>query len=145
MTTWRAADPGRSDVEPRAVAESLDRVTRPFGAPPARSLASVFSRWEKLVGPEIARHAQPQSLRHGVLLLVVDQPAWATQLRYLAGDLLARVRADLSSPDIAEIQIRVAAPAVASRATWADGRPSGRDRAPSGRTRASRRSWNPSK
>jgi hypothetical protein len=145
MTTWRGMDSGRTDVEPRAVAESLDRVTRPFGAPPARFLASVFSRWEGLVGPEIARHAQPHSLRDGVLLLVVDQPAWATQLRYLTAELVARVGADVSSPDITEIQIRVAAPAGATRATPPAGRRPAREGAPSGDIRSSRRSWNPSK
>jgi predicted nucleic acid-binding Zn ribbon protein len=108
-------------------------------------LASVFSGWEELVGAEIARHAQPQSLRDGVLLLVADQPAWATQLRYLAADLLARVRADGTSPDIAEIQIRVATPAPAAPATLPDQRRSVRGRAPFGQAGSFRRSWNPPK
>ena len=84
VTTWRSAEPGPVECEPRPVADSLDRVTRAFGAPRARLLAAVFSRWEELVGPEIARHAQPRSLRGGVLVLTADQPAWATQLRYMA-------------------------------------------------------------
>lgn len=109
MTTWRAAEPARSEREPRPVADSLDRITRAFGAPRARLLASIFSRWEELVGPEIARHAQPRTLRDGVLVLTADEPAWATQLRYLAPDLLARVRADAAAPDITEVQIRIAA------------------------------------
>ena len=110
MTTWRNAEPGPVEREPRPVADSLDRVTRAFGAPRARLLASVFSRWEELVGPEIADHAQPRSLHGGVLVLTADQPAWATQLRYLAPELLARVRADAAAPEITEIQIRMAAP-----------------------------------
>lgn len=70
----------------------------------------MFSRWEELVGPEIARHAQPRSLRGGVLVLTADQPAWATQLRYMGPELLARVRADAAAPEITEIQIRMASP-----------------------------------
>ena len=62
------------------------------------------------MGPEIAAHAQPRSLRDGVLVVTADQPAWATQLRYLAPDLLARVRAEAAAAEITEIQIRVAAP-----------------------------------
>ena len=96
------------------MADSLDRVTRAFGAPRAQLLAAVFSHWEELVGPEIAAHAQPRSLRDGVLVVAADQPAWATQLRYLAAELLARVRAEAAAAEITEIQIRVAAPGPAA-------------------------------
>jgi predicted nucleic acid-binding Zn ribbon protein len=70
-------------------------------------LASVFSRWPALVGREIAAHAQPRSLRQGVLVISADQPAWAAQLRYLAGDLLTRIRTETGAEDIEEIRITV--------------------------------------
>jgi predicted nucleic acid-binding Zn ribbon protein len=107
VTTWRAMEPAAGDSDPRPVADSLDRVSRAFGAPRARLLASLFSRWETIVGQEIAQHAEPRSLRDGVLVLVVDQPAWAAQLRYLGADLLARLRADVGSSEVTEIQVRV--------------------------------------
>jgi predicted nucleic acid-binding Zn ribbon protein len=109
VTTWRSTEAGACDSDPKPVAESLDRVTRAFGAPRARLLASLFSRWETIVGEEIAQHAEPRSLRDGVLVLVVDQPAWAAQLRYLAADLLARLQVDVGPSEVAEIQVRVAA------------------------------------
>jgi predicted nucleic acid-binding Zn ribbon protein len=87
---------------------SLDRVTAPLGAPRARLLTAVFSRWEQLVGPDIAAHARPRSLRQGSLLVLADQPAWATQLRFLAGDLLARIQSEADAPEITEIRIAVA-------------------------------------
>ncbi len=108
MTTWRETVPDHGDVGPRPVAESLDRVTRAFGAPRARVLAALFSRWETVVGHEIAEHAAPRSLRDGVLVVLVDQPAWATQLRYLAPELLARIRAAGAGSAVTELQIRVA-------------------------------------
>jgi predicted nucleic acid-binding Zn ribbon protein len=108
MTTWRTTGPDLAQVDPRPVADSLDRVTRALGAPHARSLATLFSRWEAVVGPEIAQHAEPRSVRDGVLVLVVDQPAWATQLRYLVPELLARIRAGVSQSGVTEVQIRVA-------------------------------------
>ena len=74
-------------------------------------LAAVFAHWEQLVGPEIAAHAEPRSLRAGVLLLAVDQSGWATQLRYLAPDLLGRLRLATGATEITEIQIRAAPPA----------------------------------
>jgi predicted nucleic acid-binding Zn ribbon protein len=70
-------------------------------------LTAVFSRWEQLVGPDIAAHARPRSLRQGTLIVLVDQPAWATQLRFMAGDLLARIQAEADAPEITEIRIGV--------------------------------------
>jgi predicted nucleic acid-binding Zn ribbon protein len=75
----------------------------------------LFSSWEAVVGPEIAQHAEPRSVRDGVLLLVVDQPAWATQLRFLVPELLARIRAGVSHSEVTEVQIRVAGGAGLSR------------------------------
>jgi predicted nucleic acid-binding Zn ribbon protein len=89
------------------VADFLDDVTRSFGAPRAGLLAAVFAHWGDLVGPEIAAHTQPRSLRGGVLVVSADQPAWATQLRYLAADLLTRIKAEIPAEEIAEIHIRV--------------------------------------
>jgi predicted nucleic acid-binding Zn ribbon protein len=108
VTTWRPAKPDFNDVDPRPVSESLDRVTRALGAPKARELATLFARWETVVGREIAQHAEPRSLRDGVLILLVDQPAWATQLRYLVPELLARISSGVSLSAVTEIQIRVA-------------------------------------
>ena len=80
-----------------------------MGAPRAQLLAAVFTRWEQLVGPDIAAHAQPRSLRDGVLVVSADQPAWATQLRYMASELLVRIQDETAGEEISEIQIRVGA------------------------------------
>jgi predicted nucleic acid-binding Zn ribbon protein len=110
VTTWRPAEPSAAERDPVPVAVSLDRVTAPLGAPRARLLTALFSRWEQLVGPDIAAHAQPRSLRQGILLVVADQPAWVTQLRFMAGDLLARIQAEADAPEVTEIRIGVAGP-----------------------------------
>jgi predicted nucleic acid-binding Zn ribbon protein len=73
-------------------------------------LTAVFSRWEQLVGPDIAAHASPVSLRDGTLVVIADQPAWATQLRFLASDLLTRIRAEAGAPELMKIEIRTGYP-----------------------------------
>jgi predicted nucleic acid-binding Zn ribbon protein len=113
MTTWRPAPQAGELREPLPVAASLDRVSRALGAAPAQVLGAVFSQWEQLVGPEIAAHARPASLRGGVLVVVVDQPAWAAQLRFMATDLLTRVRAEAEAPDIVRLEVRTAGPGAA--------------------------------
>jgi predicted nucleic acid-binding Zn ribbon protein len=66
--------------------------------------------WEGLVGPDIAAHARPVSLHDGVLVLAVDHPAWAAQLRFMTAELLARIAQTTGSAgtsEVTEIQIRV--------------------------------------
>ena len=88
------------------MAASLERVARRLGTSPPRVLTAVFSDWERLVGPEIAAHACPTSLRDGALVVVVDQPAWAAQLRFMTSDLMARIRAEADAPEVVKIEIR---------------------------------------
>jgi predicted nucleic acid-binding Zn ribbon protein len=108
MTTWRSFGTPRSEQEPRQISESLDRVARRLGAPASSTLAVVFGRWEEMVGPEIAAHCKPLSLRDGVLALGVDQPAWASQLRYMTADLLVRLAEGTGTSEVREIHIKVA-------------------------------------
>lgn len=108
MSTWRPSEPGRSERDPRRIAESLDRVTGTIGAPKAATLSTVFARWEEFVGPDIASHATPRSLRDGVLLVEVDQPAWAAQLGFLAAQILSKLQAATGPDEVGEIRFRVA-------------------------------------
>ncbi|HET9732107.1 MAG TPA: DUF721 domain-containing protein [Acidimicrobiales bacterium] len=107
MSTWRPSKPPPSERDPRRVSESLDRLARRLGAPTAGVTAAVFSRWEELVGPDIAAHATPVSLRAGVLTLGVDHPAWATQLRFMTTDLLDRIGAGTGSSEVTSVVVRV--------------------------------------
>lgn len=72
----------------------------PPPAPPASAATwgTIFSRWEELVGEALARHARPLRLEDGALVVAVDRPPWATQVRALAGDILARVREETGEP-----------------------------------------------
>ena len=110
MTTWRPARLPASEREPYRVGELLDGVTRSMGAPRAQLLSAVFANWEDLVGSEVAAHARPRSLRDGVLVVAADQPAWAAQLRFLTGNLLARIQTVAHGAEIGEIRITVGEP-----------------------------------
>ena len=107
MSTWRPSDPEGRDREPRRVGDALDRVTGSIGAPRAATLSVVFARWEQLVGADIAAHATPRSLRDGVLVVDVDQPAWAAQLGYLTSQILAKLQAEAGPGEVTEIRFKV--------------------------------------
>ncbi len=80
---------------PRPVSASLDAAVARLGsdraAPPASALGALFARWEEIAGTALAGHVWPLELTAGTLLVAVDHPAWATQVRSLSAELLARV------------------------------------------------------
>jgi predicted nucleic acid-binding Zn ribbon protein len=87
---------GRDD--PRPLGDALADVSKHLHMPAPRTLSGVFGAWDDVVGASMAAHVQPRTLRDGVLTLVVDDPVWATQLRFLEGDLLRRIER-LAGPD----------------------------------------------
>ena len=44
---------------------------------------SVWPIWNEIVGPTIARNAQPEKIRHGTLFVKVTAPTWMQQLQYM--------------------------------------------------------------
>ncbi|MEJ7844390.1 MAG: DUF721 domain-containing protein [Acidimicrobiales bacterium] len=110
---WRAPDPvtGRTERrrprDPAPVGEALDRVLAGLGAPCADVLAAVFERWSVLAGRPLADHAVPASLERGVLTVVVDDPAWATEARYRAATLRARCTTELGPGVVLAVEVRV--------------------------------------
>jgi predicted nucleic acid-binding Zn ribbon protein len=93
--------------EPRRVGESLDRVASSLGVSRASTLSAVFASWPDMVGASVAQHARPRSLRDGTLVVAVDEPAWATQLRWLEADLVARLGEALGAGQVTRIEVRV--------------------------------------
>jgi len=104
--TWRADPPAEAN-EPHPVGRTLDRIVRRFGGATINSLDRVFSHWDDVVGPAVAAHARPLSLRDGVLAVAVDNPAWATQLRLLGNDLLTRLSEAAGAGVVTALDVRV--------------------------------------
>jgi predicted nucleic acid-binding Zn ribbon protein len=95
--------------EPRPLSSSLDDVLRELGSPGAGAVRTVFSDWADLVGPATAAHAKPVSLDGACLLVVVDEPGWATRFRYEQANLLRRFADELGDGVITRIDVRVRA------------------------------------
>ncbi len=67
----------------------------------------IFGQWEPAVGPAIARHAQPQLLRGGKLVLVVDSPAWMQQLSLMKPEIMEKLNAGLGRDTIRGITLKL--------------------------------------
>ena len=103
MSDRRPAEP----TGPRRLDASLARLSRRLGAPSADALQAVFSRWDEVVGGPLAVHARPVSLVGGVLVVAVDDPAWGSELRYLASSILARLEEVVGAGAATRIEVRV--------------------------------------
>lgn len=90
---WREEeDPNRFDGRPvRRLGDSLAEVASDLHLDNPDVLGAVLSGWAEVVGEMIAEHTRPRTLREGVLLVEVDSPEWATQMRYLEEELLKRL------------------------------------------------------
>ena len=99
--------PSAADDEPSPISPTLDRLVRHLGGSSTSTLQQVFGSWPDLVGDQVAVHSRPVRLRDGVLSLVVDEPAWATQLRLLEAQLLTRLDVVLGAGVVTGLRVRV--------------------------------------
>jgi predicted nucleic acid-binding Zn ribbon protein len=102
---------GRPDPDPGSVGAPLDRVLRRLGAPTSRTVASVHERWPEVAGESLAAHTTLLRVRDGVIVVAVDDPAWASELRWMGDTLAARAREVLGDASITGIEVRVRPPA----------------------------------
>jgi predicted nucleic acid-binding Zn ribbon protein len=121
----RRSAPERGERGPVALGVLLGEVVEEQGWSAQASAADVVARWPELVGADIADHCTPAGLRDGTLHVVAESTAWATQLRLLQRQILARLRAGLgeSGADVVR-RITVAGPTAPD---WGHGRLRSRD------------------
>ncbi len=111
---WSGARPDERDPQP--LGRLASRVAADRGWTSHLSGGAVFGRWAELVGAEVAQHATPVSLREGELTVEAVSTAWATQLRWLQRDLLAKIAAGAGRGVVT--RLRVHGP---SAPTWRHG------------------------
>jgi hypothetical protein len=93
--------------EPVSIGDAAALVGDELGLAEPRSLARLDDGWNEVVGDAIAQHSRPRGVRNGVLEIVVDAPAWATQLRYLEADLVDRASRLLGPGVVGSVRISV--------------------------------------
>ena len=73
---------------------------------PASQMGNVFGRWAEAVGDAVAAHVKPVKLDGTKLVVEVDDPAWATQLRFLEATMKQRLL-EVAGASIETIEARV--------------------------------------
>jgi predicted nucleic acid-binding Zn ribbon protein len=93
--------------DPVPISRSLDSIMKSLRGTDRIQIGGVFGRWDEAVGPTVAAHVRPVRLDQGVLTVEADEPAWATQVKFLSSTIATRL-AEVAGVDIEHIEVRVA-------------------------------------
>jgi predicted nucleic acid-binding Zn ribbon protein len=121
-TDPRASGAFPDERDPQLLDSTIGRLIAEQGWATDVRVHGVFSRWEHLVGREVAQHCHPESFADGTLVVRTDSTAWATQMRLLAPTALRRLNQELGDGTVT--LIKVLGPTVPS---WRKGGRSVRD------------------
>ncbi len=89
-----------------SLAGALDALLDRLGAESTTAITGVFGEWPNIVGEQVAQHVTPIKLERGRLIVEIDDPSWATQMRFLEPQLIEKLNAATTST-ITAIEVRV--------------------------------------
>lgn len=106
----RRVDPQASgahpdDRDPQLIDSTIGRLIAEQGWGTDVRVHGVFSRWDVLVGREVAQHCAPESFSDGKLVVRTDSTAWATQMRLLAPTVVRRLNEELGDGTVTVIDV----------------------------------------
>lgn len=77
--------------QPHGVAKGVGSVVAKLSLGPQYLELQVANAWRDAVGDSIARRSSAGKLDRGTLHVVVESPAWTTELRFIEKDIVQRV------------------------------------------------------
>ncbi|MBU9762987.1 DUF721 family protein [Mycobacterium sp. TNTM28] len=101
--TW--SGPGPDVRDPQLFGAATQDLAKVRGWSSRVAEGSVFGRWRTVVGDQIADHANPTGLNEGVLTVSAESTAWATQLRMVQAQLLAKIAAAVGDGVVTSLKI----------------------------------------
>ncbi|MEV0781873.1 DciA family protein [Streptomyces sp. NPDC050423] len=95
--------------DPLPLGAAINRLITERGWEAPAAVGGVMGRWPQIVGDDLANHCVPlryeEDPAERVLTVQCDSTAWATQLRLLAPQLVARLNADLGHGTVRMIKV----------------------------------------
>ena len=101
----RWSGPGPDARDPQPLGRAARDLAKNRGWTPRVAEGTVFAEWPAVVGEQIAEHATPTALRDGVLSVTAESTAWATQLRMVQRQLLAKIAAAVGDGVVTALKI----------------------------------------
>ncbi|TBT95546.1 DUF721 domain-containing protein [Propioniciclava tarda] len=102
----RASASGRSRSDPTALGDALGELIAEQGWTTEVSVHALLGRWPSIVGDAVAQHSTPESFVAGIVTIRTDSTAWASQLRLMTPQLLAKLNAAVGEGTIKRLTIK---------------------------------------
>src|SRR5689334_3175442 len=100
--SW-SARPRRDDPQPLTAA--FGGLLSARGWRERAAVGAAVGHWADIAGPQLALHTKPESFDEGELTVSADSPAWATQVRLMAPQLLKRLAEELGHGTVRHIRV----------------------------------------
>jgi len=95
-------------TDPVPVGDALAAVSAELGLADPGVVGALVDRWAEVVGSAIAQNSRLRAVRGSTLTIAVESGAWATELRYLETEILARVATIVGDGVIDAVRVVVA-------------------------------------
>jgi predicted nucleic acid-binding Zn ribbon protein len=93
--------------QPVRAADALSAAFQRLGLMDRLRQHELWRVWPGVVGPHIARHAQPKEIRHGRLVVHVTDPVWLHQLSMMRHRLVDALNERLGRHVVREMALRI--------------------------------------
>ena len=97
--------PGPDTRDPQPVGRLARDLAKKRGWSTHVAEGTVLGHWPSVVGHQIADHATPTALNDGVLSVTAESTAWATQLRMIQVQILAKIAAAVGNGVVTSLKI----------------------------------------
>lgn len=101
----RWSGPGPDSRDPQLIGFVARDLSKKRGWSRQVAEGMVFGQWSTVVGDHIADHATPTALSDGVLSVAAESTAWATQLRVVQAQILAKIAAAVGDGVVTSLKI----------------------------------------
>lgn len=102
---WRPLPGG--PAAPVRLGDTIDGVLARLGGPSRAGVEVVFERWADVVGESMAARTRPVSIDGSSLVVLCDDPAVTTHVRFLEPQLVARLAELAGERRITRVEVRV--------------------------------------
>jgi predicted nucleic acid-binding Zn ribbon protein len=101
----RWSGPRPDDRDPQPLGRLTSRLAADRGWSGHLATGRLFAKWSSIVGEDVGEHTQPVVLRDGELTIQAASTAWATQLRLLQRQLLAKIAAGVGDGVVTKLKV----------------------------------------
>lgn len=105
LPSKRTVKSARSGRDPELLGSVVDKLVIENGWEQESSIARLLNSWSRIVGADIADHCVPTGFEDGTLRLTAESTAWATQLRLLQNQIMAKIAGEVGDGVVLRISI----------------------------------------